>query len=138
MVEEKVKKLQAKVPPLGGGGGNMFYGASPIIFELAKKLRNNVTNEEMILWGMLKEQFPTLKFRRQHPISNYIADLYCHSEKLVIEIDGTIHNLEEIKINDEIRQADLEAFGLKVIRFTNNDVRNNIEQVFQIIEENIK
>ena len=138
MVEEKVKKLQTKVPPSGGGGGNMFYGASPIIFELAKKLRNNVTNEEMILWGILKEQFPTLKFRRQHPVSNYIADFYCHSEKLIIEIDGSIHNLEEVKINDEIRQANLEALGLKVIRFANKEIRNNLEIVVQIIEKNIK
>jgi imidazole glycerol-phosphate synthase subunit HisF len=53
---------------------NMFYGAGPMIFELAKKLRNNVTPTEMILWGRLKEYFPELKFRRQHPVSLYIAD----------------------------------------------------------------
>ena len=113
---------------------NMFYGASPMIFELAKKLRNNVTNEEMILWGTLKVKFPTLKFRRQHPISNYIADLYCHSKKLVIEIDGSIHNLEEVKLNDMQRQKDLEDLGIIVIRFTNKEIRNNIGQVLQIIE----
>ena len=112
----------------------MFYGASPMIFELAKKLRNNVTNEEMILWGTLKVKFPTLKFRRQHPISNYIADLYCHSKKLVIEIDGSIHNLEEVKLNDMQRQKDLEDLGIIVLRFTNKEIRNNIGQVLQIIE----
>ncbi|MFT3911533.1 MAG: endonuclease domain-containing protein [Ferruginibacter sp.] len=117
---------------------NMFYGASPIIFELAKKLRNNVTNEEMILWGILRDRFPTLKFRRQHPISNYIADLYCHSEKLIIEIDGSIHNLEDVKANDEIRQKDLENLGIKVIRFTNKDIKQNIDCVLQTIEKNIK
>ena len=97
-----------------------------------------VTNEEMILWGILKEKFPTLKFRRQHPISNYIADIYCHSQKLVIEIDGSIHNLEQVRINDEIRQSDIEALGLKVIRFTNKEIRNSLEQVIQIIENSIK
>ncbi len=117
---------------------NMFYGARNNIFELAKKLRNNVTNEEMILWGMLKDKFPTLKFRRQHPVSNYIADLYCHSQKLIIEIDGSIHKLEEVKQNDEQRQKDLENLGLKVIRFTNKEIRNNLEQVLQMIEKNIK
>ncbi len=61
---------------------SMFYGASPMIFELAKKLRNKVTPTEMILWGRLKEYFPQLKFRRQHPIKIYIADFYCHSEKI--------------------------------------------------------
>jgi cyclase len=101
--------------------GTMFYGAGPKIFELAKKLRNNVTPTEMILWGRLKEYFPNLKFRRQHPVSLYIVDLYCHAEKLVIEIDGSIHDLEEIK-KSEIRQKDLEDLGLKVIRFTTNEI----------------
>ncbi len=117
---------------------NMFYGASPMIFELARKLRNQLTHEEMVLWGVLKERFPSLKFRRQHPVSNYIADLYCHSEKLIIEIDGSIHDLEEVKINDKLRQTELESLGIKVIRFTNNDVNKNIEKVLGEIEKNIK
>ncbi|MEP7165377.1 MAG: endonuclease domain-containing protein [Ferruginibacter sp.] len=117
---------------------NMFYGAGNIIFERAKKLRNNVTNEEMILWGMLKDKFPTLKFRRQHPVSNYIADLYCHSQKLIIEIDGSIHDLEEVRQADEQRQKNLQDPGINVIRFTNKEVRNNLEQVIQIIEKSIK
>jgi cyclase len=117
---------------------NMFYGAGKLIFERAKRLRNNVTNEEMILWGILKNKFPTLKFRRQHPVSNYIADLYCHSQKLIIEIDSSIHNIEEVKLNDEQRQKDLEDLGLRIIRFTNKEIRNNLEIVMQEIEKNIK
>ena len=117
---------------------SMFYGASPIIFELAKKLRNNVTATEMILWGRLKEHFPRLKFRRQHPVSIYIADFYCHSEKLIIELDGSIHNLEEVKSNDIIKQKDLENLGLRVIRFTNSDISNNLEVTLERIENNIK
>ena len=116
----------------------MFYGAGPLIFELAKKLRNNVTPTEMILWGRLKEHFPKLKFRRQHPVSLYIVDIYCHAEKLVIEIDGSIHDLEEKKIKDEIRQKDLEALGLRVIRFTTNEILNNLESVLETIEKNLK
>ena len=117
---------------------SMFYGASPIIFELAKKLRNNVTPTEMILWGELKEYFPELKFRRQHPVSIYIADFYCHSQKPVIELDGSIHNVPDVKTNDSIRQKDLEDLGLKIIRFTNKEITNNLEQVLQTIEKNIK
>ena len=117
---------------------SMFYGASPIIFELAKKLRNNVTATEMILWGRLKEYFPRLKFRRQHPVSIYIADFYCHSEKLIIELDGTIHNLQDVKSNNKIRQNDLENLGIRVIRFTNNDISNHLEASLEIIEKNIK
>jgi cyclase len=115
----------------------MFYGASPIIFELAKKLRNNVTPSKMILWGRLKEYFPELKFRRQHPISFYIADFYCHSLKLIIEIDGSIHDMVDVKRNDAIRQKDLEDLGLKVLRFTTKEITNNMESVLQTIEKNL-
>ena len=108
-----------------------------MIFEKAKKLRNNVTPTEMILWGTLKAYFPGIKFRRQHPISFYIVDLYCHSKKLVIEIDGSIHDLEEIKIKDELRQKELELLGLKVIRFTTKEITNELESVLQKIEKHL-
>ena len=114
---------------------NMFYGASPMIFELAKKLRNNVTATEMILWGRLKEKFPKVKFRRQHPVSLYIADLYCHSKKLIIEIDGSIHDSVEAKKNDAERQKNLEELGLKVLRFTNKEISMNLESTLQEIEK---
>jgi len=114
---------------------SMFYGAGPVIFELAKKLRNNVTLTEMILWGRLKEYFPKLRFRRQHPISLYIVDFYCHAEKLVIEIDGNIHDLETVRSNDIIRQKDLEDFGLKVLRFTTKEIMNDLESVLRKINE---
>lgn len=134
--------IRDQVPSLGGRGSvrsaSMFYAANPMIFVLAKKLRNNVTVTEMILWGRLKEYFPALKFRRQHPISNYIADFYCHTQKLVIELDGSIHNLPDVKNNDELRQKDLEDLGLKVIRFTNKDISQNLEVTLKIIEKNLK
>jgi cyclase len=116
----------------------MFYGASPIIFELARKLRNNVTDSEMILWGILKTHFPDLKFRRQHPVSIYIADFYCHSHKLILEIDGSIHNLPDVQANDKMRQQDLEELGIKVVRFTNKEIVKNIEMVLEIIKKNLK
>jgi cyclase len=116
---------------------NMFYGAGHLIFEKAKQLRNSVTPTEMILWGRLKESFPTIKFRRQHPISFYIVDFYCHTKKLVIEIDGSIHDLEEIKIKDKLRQKELEVLGLKVIRFTTKEITNELESVLKIIEEHL-
>ena len=117
---------------------SMFYGAGPIVFELAKKLRNNVTPTEMILWGRLKDYFPELKFRRQHPISLYIVDIYCHSQKLIIEIDGSIHNLEEIKTNDAIRQKDLEELGLRVVRFTAKEVMHDLDSVLRRIAKNLE
>ncbi len=117
---------------------NMFYGAGNLIFEKAKKLRNNVTPSEMILWGRLKEHFPDIRFRRQHPISLYIVDIYCHASKLVIEIDGSIHELEEVKYKDELRQKDLEKLGLKVIRFKTKEILNNLGSVLEIIEKHLK
>jgi len=116
----------------------MFYNADPLIFENARELRNKLTPAEQIFWLRLKEKFPEYKFRRQHPISIYIADFYCHKLKLVIEIDGPIHDSEEAKLNDEKRQNDLENLDLTVIRFTNEQIKNDIEDVIKIISSLIE
>jgi imidazole glycerol-phosphate synthase subunit HisF len=91
--------------------GGMFEGASHLIFENAKQLRNNMTAPEMALWLHLRNGVNGLKFRRQHPIGIYIADFYCHKVKLIIEVDGSIHNKQEVKENDEFRQNDLNNWG---------------------------
>jgi len=116
----------------------MFYNADPLIFENARELRNKLTPAEQIFWLRLKEKFPEYKFRRQHPISIYIADFYCHKLKLVIEIDGPIHDSKEAKLNDEKRQNDLENLDLTVIRFTNEQIKNDIEDVIKIISSLIE
>jgi len=116
----------------------MFYGADRIVFENAKLLRNNLTNEEVVFMGRLKERFANYKFRRQHPISNYIADFYCHKLKLVIEVDGSIHYSEERQKADKIIQASLENLGIKVLRFTNEQVRSKIEVILEKISDCIK
>ena len=92
-----------------------------------------MTNAEKILWGYLKAKPNGYKFRRQHPIRIYIADFYCHKLKLVIELDGSIHDIEEVKANDMIRQKMIEEEGITVMRFTNEEVMNNINQVLKII-----
>jgi imidazole glycerol-phosphate synthase subunit HisF len=113
---------------------NMFFGAGPLIFENAKRLRGIQTDAEMVLWGCLKQHFSSLRFRRQHPISIYIADFYCHKLKLVIEVDGLIHEQPAVKETDFDRQKYLERLGLKVLRFTNNEVMTNIEKVIKTNE----
>ena len=95
----------------------MFFGASRIIFENARGLRKKMTEAEKILWGYLKTKPNGYKFRRQHPLGFYIADFYCHKLKLVIEVDGSIHDIEEVKLNDAIRQKLFEKEGLTVMRF---------------------
>ena len=76
---------------------NMFYGASAIHFELAKKLRDSQTEAESFLWNNLGSlNIPNIRFKRQHPILYFIADFYCHKAKLVIEVDGGYHNIPEL------------------------------------------
>lgn len=124
--------------PLGDGGKhNMYYGANPILFELAEQLRARMTEAEEILWNSIKINEWHLKFRRQHPISNYIADFYCHHLKLVIELDGGYHENKEVKIYDEKREQDIAEFGVSVLRFKNEEVINNTEKVMKKIEETI-
>lgn len=115
----------------------MFEGASHLIFENAKNLRGDMTAAEMNLWMYLRRGVNGFKFRRQHPIGIYIADFYCHKAKLIVEIDGSIHNNEIAKKNDEVRQKDLERWGYFVIRFTNKQVMQKPEEVIKIITEKI-
>jgi len=72
-----------------------------------------MTLAETVLWGYVSGNQLGVKFRRQHPISNYIADFYCHSAGLVIEIDGSIHDEPEVLQNDIERQQYLESLGLR-------------------------
>lgn len=111
----------------------MFNNASHLIFELAKDLRRNMTDAESLLWNHLKAGVNGLKFRRQHPIGIYIADFYCHKLRLIIEIDGSIHNVKEVKDNDLKRENDLKEWGNTIIRFTNDRVFKSIDSVLDEI-----
>ena len=103
-------------------------------FERAKELRLNQTDSEIILWQSLKNRrCHGLKFRRQHPIISFIADFYCHEKRLVVEVDGSVHDDIETKERDENRTFELERYGLKVIRFSNNEIKNNLTQVLETI-----
>ena len=116
----------------------MHAKAEKELFLRAKELRENCTKAEEILWYYLGTKPLGHKFRRQHPYSIYILDFYCHRLKLVIEVDGSIHNLKEVQENDQIRQQHLEQNGLHVTRFTNEEVLANLETVIQTIEQLIK
>lgn len=112
----------------------MHKGASKPLYQYARELRNNATHSENILWGYLKTKPFGKKFRRQHPYSIYILDFYCHSLKLVIEVDGKIHDHPDVKRNDEERQFSLQNDGMIVLRFTNEQVEQSLEEVQKIIE----
>lgn len=113
----------------------MYAGANKFIFQNARELRSRETQAEIILWGYLKTKPLGIKFRRQHPYSNFILDFYCHALKLAIEVDGSIHLIDDVKANDIYRQRLLEDDGLQVLRFTNNDVEKHLEKVIIKIEE---
>ena len=115
--------------------GGMFEGASHLLFEKAKQLRNKMTGTEEILWMHLPNGINGFKFRRQHSIGNYIVDLFCFKAKLVIEIDGSIHNNDEIEKKDIDRQKELESWGYTVIRFTSIEIHKEIETVLTKISE---
>lgn len=112
----------------------MYYGASPEILEKAKNLREKMTPEEEILWEFLRKKKVTgLRFRRQHPISMFIADFYCHAIKLVIEVDGGYHKKKEQKEYDAGRTSEMKELGIKIIRFKNEEVLNDFQAVKQQI-----
>jgi N-acetyl-alpha-D-muramate 1-phosphate uridylyltransferase len=117
---------------------DMHFGASYLLFKRAEELRKFCTWEEEIVWGYLSGNKLGVRFRRQHPLLFYIADFYCHQLKLVIEIDGSIHNKEDIKINDAQRQIEIEKLGITVIRFNNSQVKNNPEKIVEDINKKIQ
>jgi len=99
----------------------------------ARLLRKRMTEFENILWQELRAKKLGYKFRRQAAFvfGNYhfIADFYCSEKKLIIEIDGEIHNNQEIRDIDKFRTESFQISGYKVIRFKNKDILNNLEEV---------
>ncbi|MEK7226588.1 MAG: endonuclease domain-containing protein [Bacteroidota bacterium] len=111
----------------------MHAGAQKPLFQRARELRDNATHAEEIVWGYLKTKPFGIKFRRQHPYLVYILDFYCHSLKLVIEVDGSIHKLKEVKKKDVERQRVLEKDGLKIVRFTNDEIIHTTEKIIETL-----
>ena len=117
----------------------MWKGAPSDLFSKAQFLRRNETIAEKLLWEKLRNnQLEGLKFRRQHPVNIYIADFYCHKFKLIIELDGDYHNQEEQKQKDEVRTEVLRLNDLKIIRFKNEEVEQDINQVLITIKNKIE
>jgi very-short-patch-repair endonuclease len=101
---------------------------SPALVPRAKELRKNMTSAEKKPWYLYLRQF-RFKVLRQRPIDHFIVDFYCPSLKLVIEIDGDSHFTDEGQAYDQERTAQLEGYGLSVIRFTNHQVLQEFQSV---------
>ncbi|MDX1427582.1 MAG: vitamin B12 dependent-methionine synthase activation domain-containing protein, partial [Salegentibacter mishustinae] len=134
----------AKEAPQPPKGERYWQTAEPALYglmkEFAKKNRyNQPTEAETVLWESLKnKQLEGFKFRRQHIIGSYIADFVCLKKKLVVEVDGLIHQLPENKKSDKERTAWLKEHDFRVIRFTNKEVLTNLDQVLDKILRTLK
>ncbi|NJM13826.1 MAG: endonuclease domain-containing protein [Synechococcaceae cyanobacterium SM1_2_3] len=101
-----------------------------------KELRSAMTPAEIRLWQTLKHrQLDGLKFRRQASIGPYIADFYCPDAHLIIELDGSVHDSETAQQQDAERTAYLMSLGLRVVRFANREVMENLEGVLSEIRQ---
>ena len=124
---------------------NKNYKLKKIARDLCRELRKNATNSEKIVWEIVwNRKLNNCKINRQYPIfydlegteKFFIADFYCHEKKLVIEIDGEYH--EHQKEYDTMRTEIINLLGIKVIRFKNNEVENDILNIIKRIKEQLK
>ena len=139
------QELRFKPSPLERGDGGVLNSNNtpkrkiipynPKLKELARQLRNNSTKSEIRLWKYLKgKQMKGYDFHRQKPLLEYIADFYCAELNLVIELDGYSHQLEEVAIKDKAKEQALNHVGIKVLRFQDSEVLNDIDNVLRSIE----
>ncbi len=106
---------------------------NPALASRAKELRKNMTPAEKKLWYQYLQTFKH-RVLRQRPIDHFIVDFYCHSLKLVIEVDGDSHFNEMAQAYDAKRTLILEGYGLQILRFTNQQVLHDFEAVCMEIE----
>jgi leucyl-tRNA synthetase/very-short-patch-repair endonuclease len=105
--------------------------------EFARANRKNPTPAEDIMWQNLRNKKQGVNFRRQHSIGEFIVDFVCLREKLIIEIDGSIHDIQEQKEYDEMRTEYLKIFGFRIIRFSNDEVIHGLNSVLRNIQNNL-
>lgn len=118
-----------------------YNTADPILYPLLKEFahenKRHMTEAESMLWEFLRAGRLGARFKRQHIILGFIVDFVCLESKLVIEVDGGYHSEFEQIQKDEHRTEKIEALGYRVIRFTNEEVMEDISKVLKIIRDNI-
>lgn len=137
----KAVSMIKSIPPFQRGSGgfevdyNMYFlPYNKNLKEFSRKLRNNSTLSEVLLWQELRAgQIEGFKFNRQKPLGNYIVDFYCKKLDLVIEVDGESHFHDDAPLKDHERQNVLESLGLSFLRFDDLDVKRNMSYVLQEI-----
>jgi len=107
-----------------------------VILGHARAMRKNPTKAEQLLWRALRgRNLSNLKFRRQQPMKGYILDFYCEAARLGVEVDGEIHLGEQQKRHDEERMEYLGEYGIKIIRFRNEQIIRAMTEVLNSIDE---
>ena len=143
-IRRVIKRLTPGPSPSGDGSTlidegtsyneNLLKGATPTLFKNAGGLRKAKTEAEEKLWQSLRNRnINNCKFRRQHPIGQFIADFYCHEVKLIVEVDGGYHNAAEQKEYDAARTQAINEFSVRVIRFTNEEILSSLPEVLRKI-----
>ncbi|MCB0538488.1 MAG: DUF559 domain-containing protein, partial [Bacteroidetes bacterium] len=144
-IQKTMESLPPSNSPLEKGGeppaqekdGNRIMNLKHLK-EKRQELRNNQTSAENVLWNALRnKQFEGIKFRRQHSVNNYILDFYAPSENLAIELDGSVHNNAGQANADFERDKYLKSIGIKVLRFENHFVFEQLENVLEEIKEHL-
>ena len=104
------------------------------LLERRKELRTNQTPQEEKLWWYLKNKRLGFKFRRQYSTGGYILDFYCKEKRLIIEIDGKVHDTKEAREYDKIRDKFFIELNYKVLRFKNSEIENDAKKVIEKIK----
>jgi len=114
-------------------GERLMRHHTPAALKSARQLRSGMSLPEVLLWRFLRQRPLGLKFRRQHPVGNWVADFYCDSAKTIIEIDGIAHEMGERPARDSERDQSLRLSGFHVIRIPAADVLQNLEAAAETI-----
>jgi very-short-patch-repair endonuclease len=117
---------------------NKIFPYNPKLKKLARKLRNNMTYGEVLLWQEIRGKKLGHQFHRQVPIKNYIVDFFCHELSLAIEIDGSYHDHPEVSISDLNRQQEIEKIGVNFLRFNESEIRKDLSSAVEDINNWIK
>ena len=127
-------RRKERVETTVGEARGVINPVSPKLRTFAKGQRSSMTRAEALLWNALRAgRLDGRKFKRQVPIGSYIVDFACVSERLVVELDGVVHETPEAKLADRRRQAWLETQGFTVMRFSSDDVLGNCDAVIRAV-----
>jgi very-short-patch-repair endonuclease len=116
-----------------------FHDAPLSSFQMARNLRSGMTPAEKELWKHIrKNQISGFRFRRQHPVSQFILDFYCHESTLAIELDGAVHDSVNQKLYDKERDEMIQNLGIKVLRFKNEEVFKALPEMLNRIHSELE